>query len=158
MNTITKSELESIINAHKLWAEGKDGGKRANLSSADLRGANLRGANLGGADLSSADLRGANLRSADLRGANLSSADLRGANLRGADLSQAQGVKVAACHWTGHGECGRLINAAEINNEITFFCGCFEGNEEKLRYYIAVGQPDYVSSRIKALEFLLSCF
>jgi hypothetical protein len=65
------------------------GGKRADLSSADLCRANLSGADLSSANLSSADLRSADLRSADLRSANLSSADLRSANLSSANLSSA---------------------------------------------------------------------
>lgn len=69
------NKLKEILDAHKLWLEGK-GGKRANLTRADLRGTDLRNAdlynaNLSGADLCNADLRGANLRYADLRGANL---------------------------------------------------------------------------------------
>ena len=71
-------DLQETLRLHKMWLDGKDGGKRADLSGANLRGANLSGADLSCADLSRADLSGANLRSADLRGANLSSADLSG--------------------------------------------------------------------------------
>ena len=72
LRTISKQELDKIIDNHKKWLKsGGDEGERANLSSADLSYANLRYA-----DLSSADLRSADLRSADLRSANLSSADL----------------------------------------------------------------------------------
>ena len=69
-------DLKQILELHKKWLDNEDGGKRADLSGADLRAADLRGANLWGADL-----RGANLRSADLSGAGLRGADLRGANL-----------------------------------------------------------------------------
>ena len=102
-------ELDEILRLHKLWLEGKDGGKRANLKGANLRGANLlmdnlhladlRGAALCGAhlygavlsraDLHGADLTGANLQGANLRSATLAGANLRGANLRGADLRVA---------------------------------------------------------------------
>lgn len=64
------NKLKEILDAHKLWLEGK-GGKKANL-----RSANLSGADLYGAILCSANLSGANLRSADLRSADLSGADL----------------------------------------------------------------------------------
>ena len=109
-----QEELQEILDAHKKWINGEDGGAGADLRRADLRradlrradlfganlrdanlfGANLRDANLSGADLSGADLRRANLRDANLRGAdlrraNLSGADLRRANLRGADLRGA---------------------------------------------------------------------
>ena len=88
---MTRKELDKILELHKMWLNGDENGKRADLRGADLRGADLygadlRGANLRGADLYGANLRGANLRGADLRGADLYGADLRGANLRGADL------------------------------------------------------------------------
>ena len=83
---MTTTELKEILEKHKKWLNGEDGGRRA-----DLRGANLRGEDLSGADLFNANLAGANFRDAslydaNLRGVNLSGADLRGANLREADL------------------------------------------------------------------------
>ena len=87
---MTKDELQSILDLHRKWLYGKEGGKCADLRGADLRGAYLSGADLSGADLSGADLRGAYLSGADLRGAYLSGADLRGAYLSGADLSGAK--------------------------------------------------------------------
>jgi hypothetical protein len=89
-----KAKLDEILAKHLKWANGEEGGERANLIFADLRFADLRSANLRSANLSSADLRSANLRSAnlssaDLRSANLSSADLRSANLSSADLRSA---------------------------------------------------------------------
>jgi hypothetical protein len=91
---MTTDELKAVLEAHRKWLRGEDGGKRADLRSADLRsadlgGANLRSADLGGANLRSADLGGANLRSANLRSANLGGADLGGANLGGANLRSA---------------------------------------------------------------------
>lgn len=53
---MTQEELNIVLKKHKKWLYGKEGGERADLSSADLRSADLRGANLSGADL-----RGANL-------------------------------------------------------------------------------------------------
>ena len=102
MKTITKEELQKVLENHLHWLrEDCDGWENmkadlsntdlryADLSSADLRYADLSYADLSSADLSSADLRYANLRSADLRSADLSSADLSSANLRYADLSSA---------------------------------------------------------------------
>ncbi len=71
-----QEELQEILDAHKKWINGKDGGARANLSEADLSGANLSGANLRRADLSEADLSEADLSEADLSGADLRRADL----------------------------------------------------------------------------------
>ena len=84
----TKEELNRILEDHKLWLKD-EGGKRADLSYANLRGAYLRGADLRGANLIGAYLMGANLSYADLRGADLRDADLRGANLSNANLSNA---------------------------------------------------------------------
>ena len=100
MKKITKEELKTILEQHKLWLDS-DGekGKRANLTGADLTGANLTRANLThanlyranltGADLTGADLTNAYLRCANLYGAILSGANLSGVDLTGADLSHA---------------------------------------------------------------------
>ena len=89
-----KQELKAILGKHFKWLRGENGGKRADLSGADLSRANLSGAdlsraNLFGANLSRADLSRADLSRADLSGANLSRANLFGANLSRADLSGA---------------------------------------------------------------------
>ena len=51
-----QKELDKILELHKMWLNGGENGKCANLRDADLSGANLRGANLYGADLRGADL------------------------------------------------------------------------------------------------------
>ena len=84
-----RKELNKILELHRKFLDGDNGGKRADLSGADLRWADLGGANLRGADLSGANLSGADLRGADLSGANLREANLNGANLIGANLSGA---------------------------------------------------------------------
>ena len=61
---MTKDELKVILDNHRLWLGGKEGGVRADLSGANLEGANLhsaylRDANLNGVDLSGVDLSGA---------------------------------------------------------------------------------------------------
>ena len=89
-----KQELKNILDKHLKWLRGEYGGKRADLSRANLSRANLSGAdlsraNLFRADLSGADLSRADLSGADLSGANLFRADLSGANLFRADLSGA---------------------------------------------------------------------
>jgi hypothetical protein len=91
---INGKQLSEILEAHRKWVLGDDGGERADLSAANLSAANLRAADLSAANLSAANLRAAdlsaaNLRDADLRAADLSDANLRAANLRAADLSAA---------------------------------------------------------------------
>ena len=47
MRTISKQELDKILDNHKLWlSSGGEKGERADLRSADLRSANLSYANL----------------------------------------------------------------------------------------------------------------
>lgn len=55
-------KLKDILNQHKMWLTGEEGGKCADLCGANLRGADLYGANLRGANLCDANLYGANLR------------------------------------------------------------------------------------------------
>jgi len=61
--------VQDVLAKHKLWLDGNEDGKCANLREADLREANLRWADLREADLSEAALRGADLRWANLSGA-----------------------------------------------------------------------------------------
>ena len=49
-----QAKLKEILEKHKKWLRGEEGGEKAKLSGADLRGADLSGANLSGADLSCA--------------------------------------------------------------------------------------------------------
>ena len=107
-----ENKLKEILNKHKAWLRGENGGEQADLSGAYLSGANLSRANLCGAYLRGAYLREACLSGADLSraylsraylsGANLSRADLSGANLSRADLSGAKNLFLPiACPDTG---------------------------------------------------------
>ena len=75
-------DIKQVLEEHQLWLTGK-GGKKADLSDANLFGADLSCANLSRADLSDADLSGAILSCADLFSATLSRANLSGAILSG---------------------------------------------------------------------------
>jgi hypothetical protein len=79
MRTFTKEQLAEILQKHKKWVNGEEGGEKANLRDADLSFANLRAADLRDADLSSANLCAADLSSANLRDADLCDADLSSA-------------------------------------------------------------------------------
>lgn len=48
---MSSNELKSILEAHRKYLAGEDGGGRADLSHANLSFANLRGADLRNADL-----------------------------------------------------------------------------------------------------------
>ena len=119
-----KQKLKNILDKHLKWLRGENGGKRANLSRADLSradlfGANLSGAYLFGADLSGAYLFGADLFGADLSGANLSRADLSGANLFGADyIEKAKNLFYPiACPEIGAFVCGRKARVKTSGHE-----------------------------------------
>ena len=87
MKKITKKELKTILEQHKLWLDSNEKeGKRADLTRANLRRADLYCADLTGADLSGANLAGANLAGADLTNVTLYRADLTYSNLRCANL------------------------------------------------------------------------
>ncbi len=81
MVALDNADLKRVLENHRKWLNGEEGGERADLREADLREANLREANLWGADLQGADLQGADLRGADLQGADLQRADLQGADV-----------------------------------------------------------------------------
>lgn len=57
---MTESDIKKTLEEHICWLND-EGGRRADLSEANLRRANLRRANLSGADLRRADLSEANL-------------------------------------------------------------------------------------------------
>jgi len=106
----SEAELNSILAEHRVWLDTQGtGGKRADLSGADLAGADfdhmdLRGVDLSDANLTGADFTGAKLTCADIVGppdpnrpdllpkpvcANLAGAMLREADFTGAELSGA---------------------------------------------------------------------
>ena len=128
-------ELKCILADHALWL-ADDGGKRANLSEADLSGANLRRANLSGA--------------------NLSGADLRGANLSRADLSWAIGLRYAQCSFDAHGESGHQLSGVVIAGELRLFYGCFAGTLAELDAYIDNGDERYKATRKLARDFIVA--
>ena len=85
---MTHEEIAAILADHGCWLRG-EGGKRADLSGADLTRAVLTDADLSGARLTRADLTRAVLTGADLSGARLTDARLSGACLTDADLTRA---------------------------------------------------------------------
>lgn len=79
-----QKELDALLELHKKWLNGEQGGLKLKLRGVELRDACLRNT-----DLRHADLRGVVLPNADLHSADLSYADLTNADLRGADLCSA---------------------------------------------------------------------
>lgn len=88
---MTDNRLKEILKEHQKWLRN-EGGRRADLSGADLRKANLNSV-----DLSEANLRCSNLAEANLTGANLSGADLKYADLIEADLTEADLIGANFC-------------------------------------------------------------
>jgi uncharacterized protein YjbI with pentapeptide repeats len=155
--TITPDQIPGILARHAKWLRGEAGGEHADLSGANLSGANLIRADLSGANLSGADLSGADLSGADLSGANLSGADLSGANLSRAYLSGAV-YAFASVSFLAHGECGRTLTALrhKEGDAPVLQCGCFYGDQTKLRQYIADGPEKYRATRTLALDTVLA--
>ena len=91
---MTKETIEAMLKSHKDFLEGKDGGKKADFSGANMAGIDLRHLNLTGINFSGAIMRGVNFKGADLRGAQFISSDLRTVSfsrtcLRDTDFSDA---------------------------------------------------------------------
>ena len=120
---MTRKELDKILELHKMWLNGGENGKCANLRGANLSGANLYDANLSGANLYDANLRNADLYGADLCGANLSGAGLSGAGL---DFScwplwcGSLHVKIddRIAHQLIYHVCSAVVSSPEISDSI----------------------------------------
>ena len=106
-------ELSAVLEKHRMWLEGMEGGEQANLQEADLREANLQRANL----------REANLREADLREAGLHGADLRGADLQGANVDYS-------CWPLWCGTKGVRVDARIFKQLAMHLCGVQVDDEE----------------------------
>ena len=107
-----KQELKNILDKHLKWLRGEYGGKRADLSGANLFRADLSGADLSRANLFRADLSGANLFRADLSGADLFGANLFGANLFGANLF---GANLSRANLSGADLSGANLSGADLS-------------------------------------------
>ena len=82
-----ESEIEHIINLHKLWqSSNHNQGKRADFSGANLDGISLANNDLNGALFCGASLKKTNLSNCKLFHADFSDADLTNANLTGSIL------------------------------------------------------------------------
>ena len=127
-----KERLYEIIANHGRWLRD-EGGKRADLSGANLYRAELCEAELCGADLCEADLC-----EADLCGANLHKANLDGANLEGANL-EGTTMPIGIYQIVGPGSCNRCTTYDTVNNQI--ICGCWDD-----------GAGNHLDSFIKRIE------
>ena len=168
LRKVDGTELREIMDAHKLWLEGK-GGKRADLNHSDLSDVCLKGVDLKGADLSHADLSDADLKGADLRCADLSCADLRNANLsyaslKGADLS---GANLRRANLSGTDLSGANLRRANLSGvDLDFsswplWCGGLRVKTDRrlmaqLAYHFCCqdcDDPDYIKARDAILWF-----
>lgn len=76
-----QEKLNEILEEHKKWLNGEEGGERADLSDSDLSYSNLSRSDLRYSDLRYSNLRYSNLSHSNLSHSNLSCSDLREANL-----------------------------------------------------------------------------
>ena len=84
-----RKELSEILERHRMWLNGEEGGERANLQGADLYGAGLQRTDLQHAILRDVDFRHAILQRTGLQRTELRGADLRRADMRGTDIDYA---------------------------------------------------------------------
>jgi len=136
---MNQEELKEILELHRKWLFNIEGGKKANLSNADLRYANLSNADLSNANLRNANLRNADLRYANLSNADLSNADLSNANLRNANLSNAKTnnryIQIGCI-----GSKKAITTYCFDEDKIT--CGCFTGTLDEFRLKVLESYPD----------------
>ena len=119
---MNKTELNKILNLHKLWLNDDPKGRRADLTDAILTNATLTNADLTSAILTNATLTNADLRNADLTNATLTNADLRNAILSGAILSGAylSGADLSDADLSGAILSGAILSGATFNKETVF--------------------------------------
>lgn len=94
MKRLTNEELKNILNLHKRWLCGEDGGVRARLINISLKRRCLLGENLRYAHLENVTLKESDLINVDLSHAILINVNLQAANLNGTNLSFAELYKV----------------------------------------------------------------
>jgi len=123
------SNFKEILEMHKKWLDGDEGGERADLLDANLTRADLTNADLARAYLTHANLRGAHLTRANLTNAYLASADLTHANLRGADLTRAN---LTNANLTNADLTGADLTRANLR-------GCI-GNRNQIKSLFVVGE------------------
>ena len=148
MKRITVEALTEVRRLHDLWLADKPGGKRANLTDADLAHAILARAKLARANLTGANLTDANLRDADLTDAILARAKLARAKLTDANLMHAHltDANLTDADLTGAKlEGANLSGATGLLNASDWLHGAFEryANERGYLVYKAFGDTDF---------------
>ena len=124
---MTSEEIKKVLELHRKWLNGEEGGVCADLSCASLIGADLSSLNLSSVNLRSADLRGADLSCANFRGANLFGAnlirtDLSYAFFSGADLSSANlfGANLIRTNFRGADLSSANLSSADLSSANLF--------------------------------------
>jgi hypothetical protein len=145
MNTYSAVELAEIIEKHRKWLDGEEGGDRASFDGARLEGARFDGARLDrasfdGARLEGARFDGARLYRASFDGARLDGARLEGARLEGArfdgarlDRARLEGARLEGARFDGARLEGARFDGARLDrasfdgarlDEISSLRGC----------------------------------
>ena len=84
-----KEKLNEIIEKHKRWLKGENGGVRADLSHSDLSYSDMRQSDLSHSDLSHSNLLCSNLLGSNMSHSDMSHSNLLDSNLRHSDLSHS---------------------------------------------------------------------
>lgn len=109
--------LDRLGFLHKLWTQGKAGGKPMRLSAYDLSGLEFSGMDLTEVDLSGCSLRRSrclktNFRRAVLRGVDFDEADLGGADFERADMRQ---IRLATVNMISIGQQQTSFREAQLS-------------------------------------------
>jgi uncharacterized protein YjbI with pentapeptide repeats len=86
---MTQSEFDELVEKHRKYLSGEEGGKRLVLASEELIGADFRGKDLSRAELVSCAFCHVEAGGVSFRGAHLAGVDFRGAGMRGAVFDNA---------------------------------------------------------------------
>jgi hypothetical protein len=139
-----QEQLNKILQKHKDWLDGIEGGVQADLENADLKGVNLKNSYLGGS----------NLKGADLRGAKLYGAKLNTADLHGAYLSSTRGI----IQWQSPVGIKRTCYSVKHDDCVMHQLGCFWGDTdeaiEAIRQYYGSNSlyEKFLLMQVEALE------
>lgn len=133
--------FKEILEKHRLWLEGAEGGERACLRNKTIKGLpNLRGiclrkadlhaarflnCNLTAADFSEADCTAAHFDKSNMEGCNFTGADLSKATLNKANLSSADfsNAHIAGADFSGTDLRGARFRDADDGFVVTHFDG-----------------------------------
>lgn len=155
LKKITQEELDKILELHRKYLTGEEGGVKANLSYTDLAELNLNKR-----DLIDINISHSNLRNTKFFCSNLIRVDFYDSNLEGADFGNAKlnGIRFDCANLTltdfndAYIRCCGFIysnlNKTNFNNATLYCIDIMESGLNKAKFYLTnlhmVNKADYV--------------